>query len=114
MLDKGRLAAALAACSLAFPAGALAQGAGDNQYEDPFAEQDQGQGSQGGGGQGGNGDMGSLSDDAPGSQAAASQRRSRSGELPRTGADPGVMALLGAGLLLTGAGLRIRVRRPLA
>jgi hypothetical protein len=105
MLEKRHVAAGLAVLSLAFPAGALAQGAGDNQYEDPFAEEGQG----GAGGQGGNGDMDSLSGNAPGTNAKAS---ARSGELARTGAEPGVVALLGAGLLLTGAGLRIRVRRP--
>jgi hypothetical protein len=35
----------------------------------------------------------------------------RPGELARTGADPGLVALLGAGMVLTGAGMRLRVRR---
>jgi hypothetical protein len=38
MGDKRRFAALVAALSLAFPAGAWAQGAGDEQYQDPFGD----------------------------------------------------------------------------
>jgi LPXTG-motif cell wall-anchored protein len=121
MMSSRRIAALAAALSLALPAGALAQGAGDNQYQDPFAGEDSGSGSgsgSGGGGGGGGGaegtnGNGSLSDSPPSGEQLASQSTS-SGELPRTGADPGLVALLGAGLMLTGAGLRVRVRRPIA
>lgn len=110
-----RIAALTAALSLALPAGALAQGAGDNQYQDPFAGEDSGSGSGSGGGGGAEGtDNGSLSSSPPSGQQLASQQSTASGELPRTGADPGLVALLGAGLILTGAGLRARVRRPIA
>jgi LPXTG-motif cell wall-anchored protein len=116
MMSSRRIAALVAALTLALPAGALAQGAGDNQYQDPFAGEDSGSGSGGGGGGGGaegtNGD-GSPSDSPPSGEQLASQSTS-SGELPRTGADPGLVGLLGAGLILTGAGLRVRVRRPIA
>jgi hypothetical protein len=105
-----RIAALAAVLALAAPAGAWAQGAGDTQYEDPFAGEN---GGNGGGGSGSGSGAGSganpkLSSTMPGSQGGAegSQR------LPRTGADPGLVALLGAGFLLTGAGLRVRVRRP--
>jgi hypothetical protein len=103
-----RIAALAAVLALAAPAGAWAQGAGDTQYEDPFAGENGGNG--GGGSGSGNGANSKLSSTAPGSQGGAegSQR------LPRTGADPGLVALLGAGFLLTGAGLRVRVRRPIA
>ena len=119
MLGKRRLAAGLAVLSLVFPAGALAQGAGDDQYEDPFAEEDtsQGGGQRGGGkgtGGGGGDDMDELSNAAPRSEAQASRQETPAGELPRTGSEPGVIALLGAGLLMTGGGLRLRVRRPVA
>ena len=118
MRPPRRIAALAAALSLAVPAGALAQGAGDNQYQDPFAGEDSGSGagsgSGGGGGAEGNSDNGSLSDSPPAGESLASQQSTSSGELPRTGADPGLVALLGAGLILTGAGLRVRVRRPIA
>ena len=114
MMPSRRIAALAAALSLALPAGALAQGAGDNQYQDPFAGEDSGSGSGSGGGAEGTTGNGSLSNSPPSGQQLASQRSTPSGELPRTGADPGLVALLGAGLILTGAGLRVRVRRPIA
>ncbi len=118
MRPPRRIAALAAALSLSVPAGALAQGAGDNQYQDPFAGEDSGSGagsgSGGGGGAEGNSGNGSLSDSPPAGESLASQQSTSSGELPRTGADPGLVALLGAGLILTGAGLRVRVRRPIA
>ena len=120
MRPPRRIAALAAALSLSVPAGALAQGAGDNQYQDPFAGEDSGSGSGagsgsgGGGGAEGNSGNGSLSNSPPAGESLASQQSTSSGELPRTGADPGLVALLGAGLILTGAGLRVRVRRPIA
>jgi hypothetical protein len=120
MRPPRRIAALAAALSLALPAGALAQGAGDNQYQDPFAGEDSGSGSGSGGGGGGGGGAegtsgnGSLSNSPPAGESLASQQSTSSGELARTGADPGLVALLGAGLILTGAGLRVRVRRPIA
>jgi LPXTG-motif cell wall-anchored protein len=112
MMPSRRIAALAAALSLALPAGALAQGAGDNQYQDPFAGENSGSG--GGGGAEGTTGNGSLSNSPPSGEQLASQQSTSSGELPRTGADPGLVALLGAGLILTGAGLRVRVRRPIA
>ena len=116
MMPSRRIAALAAALSLALPAGALAQGAGDNQYQDPFAGEDSGSGSGSGGGGGAEGTSGngSLSNSPPSGEQLASQQSTSSGELPRTGADPGLVAVLGAGLILTGAGLRVRVRRPIA
>ena len=57
---------------------------------------------------------GSLSNSSSSGEQLASQQSTSSGELARTGADPGLIALLGAGLIVTGAGLRVRVRRPIA
>jgi hypothetical protein len=134
--SRGAALAIMAA--LALPGGALAQGAGDNQYQDPFAGNDgssrgsgkgtsgtgsrgragggtarTGSGSSGSGSSGGGG--GQLSTTPPNSnETQATQTRTPRGELARTGAEPGLIALLGTGLLLTGAGLRVRVRRPLA
>jgi LPXTG-motif cell wall-anchored protein len=118
MMPPRRIAALAAALSLSLPAGALAQGAGDNQYQDPFAGEDAGSGGGSGGGGGGGAEgtsgNGSLSNSPPAGEQLASSQSTSSGELPRTGADPGLVALLGAGLILTGAGLRVRVRRPIA
>ena len=119
MLEARRIATLSVAVSLALPAGAFAQsGAGETQYGDPFegeqrAQADPGSGTQAGGG--GNG-SGELSTTAPSgsTETQAAQTRTPSGELARTGAEPGLIALLGMGLVLTGAGLRVRVRRPLA
>src|SRR4051812_1356855 len=103
MMPPRRIAALVAALSLSLPAGALAQGAGDNQYQDPFAGEDSGSGSGsgpgGGGGAEGSSGNGSLSSSPPAGEQLASQSSTSSGELPRTGADPGLVALLGAGLI---------------
>jgi len=122
MLAPRRIAALAAALSLALPAGAFAQGAGENQYTDPFegeesAPQGSGAGSSGSGSGtgGGGGGGGELSTTPPGtSESEATETPTPAGELARTGAEPGLVALLGAGLILTGAGLRVRVRRPIA
>ncbi|MDX6670316.1 MAG: hypothetical protein QOI91_679 [Solirubrobacteraceae bacterium] len=123
MLSPRRLAALTAAATLAFPAGALAQGAGETQYSDPFQGQGgsgssgSGSGSSSGSGSGSNasgtGSGSQLSTTPPGS-AQTGATRTGTGQLPNTGAEPGLLALLGAGFILTGAGLRVRVRRSLA
>ena len=127
---RPRLAALAVAAFLVAPSAALAQSAGDQQYSDPFAGQGGGggssqssgsQGSQGSGSQsssgqsssgqssgGGSSEVGQSSA-ATASDAAAQGASSR--QLPRTGGEPGLVALLGAGLVAGGAGLRLRVRR---
>jgi hypothetical protein len=119
-----RLAAVFALC-LAFPAVAHAQGgAGDNQYQDPF-------GASGGSGSGSNSGSSQtktpprLRSTPPAASPtssttqpsttvppATSQEAGGGGglELAATGADPAILAALGAGLVLTGAGLRLRLR----
>jgi hypothetical protein len=109
----------VAGLALACPTGAFAQGAGDNQYQDPFAGEEgsrSGSGSGSGGGSGGGGSNGSsLSNPPPDmTEQQAAQTTTPPGELARTGADPGLVALLGLGFVLTGAGLRVRVRHPVA
>jgi hypothetical protein len=108
VLPPRRIAALTAALLLSAPAGAWAQGAGDTQYQDPFAGENGGNGGGGSGSGSGKGDNPRLSSTMPGAQGGAEGAN----RLPRTGADPGLVALLGAGFLLTGAGLRVRVRRP--
>ncbi|HYY05100.1 MAG TPA: hypothetical protein VE997_00880 [Candidatus Limnocylindria bacterium] len=123
MLAAPRRLAAVIALSLAFPAAALAQGgAGDQQYLDPF-------GASGGSGSSGGGSKTKTPPRlrstppaaAPTSSTpqpsttvppATSQEAGGGGglELAATGADPAILAALGAGLVLTGAGLRLRLR----
>jgi hypothetical protein len=115
---------------LAFPGTALAQSAGDQQYSDPFANQGGGGSSSGGGGggqssgaqsSGGSGSTGQSSagqggDTGSSATSATSGTQTSTGgsarELPRTGGEPGLVALFGAGLTLGGFGLRRWVRRP--
>ena len=120
MLESRRIAALAATTFLALPGTALAQGAGETQYTDPLEEertsskakagaQDRETGAETGGP--------ALSTTPPAGgarESEAARTRTPRGELARTGAEPGLIALLGAGFILTGAGLRVRVRRPLA
>jgi hypothetical protein len=95
------LAAVLA---LLGPGAALAQNPGDEQYNDPLAPNEQP------GGGGGGGDDATDSGSPSGEEASeGGQRSGRGGELPRTGLPAGVMALLGAGMLGSGAALRRRL-----
>jgi hypothetical protein len=141
MFDPRRSAVLAVATTLAFPAGALAQGASDNQYQDPFGAGATGSsgssgssssGSSGssdssGSGSSSSGSTGSSSSGASGSgsnsgslstqpPAATEQQvtntQARPGELARTGADAGLVALLGAGMVLSGTGMRLRLRGP--
>ena len=77
------------ALSLGAPAAALAQGAGDEQYSDPF-------------GSGQNDDSGSGNEDS-GAEPEPSED-----QLPYTGADEGLVALAGGMLLASGLALRRR------
>src|SRR5437763_12163304 len=105
-------------CVLALPASAIAQSAGDNQYQDPLATPHHGssgstrssggsgsatpsQGSSSGSAAGTSGSSGAGSQSSSGTSAAAG-----SGRLPRTGGHPELGALLGLALLTGGLGLR--------
>jgi LPXTG-motif cell wall-anchored protein len=120
-----RLAAPLVALIVAAaPATAVAQNAGDEQYADPFGNNSQ---SGGGGGSSNSGSSGSSQNSgttgsgvagtqaqlqatpsAGAAPAASSQAAGSSGQLPRTGLDVGIVAALGAALLLGGLALRRR------
>ena len=123
MLAAPRRLAAVIALSLAFPAVAHAQGgAGDDQYQDPFGAS---------GGSGSNSGSSktkkppplrstppaaaptsSTSQPSTTVPPATSQEAGGGGglELAATGGDPAILAALGAGLVLTGVGLRLRLR----
>ncbi len=116
VLPTRRFAAPIAALILALtPTAAYAQSAGDDQYTDPFGdEQSQSSGGSGSSGSGGSGtapstSSGSAAQAAPSAAAPATAAASaESGVLPRTGLDAGVVAAIGAGLL--GMGLVLRRR----
>ena len=105
------LCIAALACALAAPSAAIAQGAGDEQYQDPFGDE--------------------QSEPAPtatatpapaqsapsapaptstpsASAAQAPTQPAPAAQLPRTGADAGWLALAGAMLLAAGIALRRR------
>ena len=128
-MHRTRRLACLLALILALPSAAFAQGAGDDQYQDPFAEeptaqQDPGDGGIGdepptpggddgddGQGQGGQGDGGGTGGDTEEEPAAPAPREDPNA-LPRTGTDPRPLVLIGAAFLLAGLGLRLRTIDP--
>jgi LPXTG-motif cell wall-anchored protein len=114
-MSRSRAIVALLALVLALPSAAFAQGAGDEQYQDPFGgEQTQGQDdglSQDppGGGDGGEAAPPPADDGADDEQEAApSEPRT----LPNTGSDPRIIAWAGLVFLLAGIGLRMRSADP--
>jgi LPXTG-motif cell wall-anchored protein len=98
---------------LALPAAALAQSAGDNQYQDPFEDQ-------GGGGQ--TQQQGSTTQQqaqAPsttqsqGTAPSTTTTQAQANTLPRTGSETGPLLLAyGAALLIGGTALRRAARHP--
>ena len=134
MLRTRRLICLLALI-LALPSAAFAQGAGDDQYQDPFgdeptSQQDGGElgddpPSDGGsdddeGGSGSSGGSGGVPDVpapqgptglGPGTSGAEATRADPSA-LPYTGSDPRPLLLVGAAFLLGGVGLRLRTIDP--
>ena len=121
---RRRLAALVAAALLAAPATALGQSAGDDQYEDPFA----GQNDNGGGNE--SQQPAATATPAPAQQAPAPAATaapstgaapaasgstsvapaSGQAELPRTGLDTAPLIVLGTVLLASGVALRVRLR----
>lgn len=110
MLAPRRLATLLAAATLAAaPAAAHAQGAGDQQYQDPFGGEQSGGGSQ----TTPNVDQApqltpSVSTPSSSGTGATGTSSPQAGSLPNTGADARLLAAFGLGLLLAGIGLRLR------
>ena len=104
------------ALSLAAPTAALAQGAGDDQYTDPFGSgqnDDSGSGDEDAGADPGTSEPAEPAPaPAPAPEATASQQEPAGQEqLPYTGADEGLVALAGGMLLAGGFALRLRLRR---
>jgi LPXTG-motif cell wall-anchored protein len=108
-MDRRRVAALITAAVLALPASAWAQSAGDEQYQDPFGD-----------------DQGSATPTAtptpvpsgtsaqatptPAPTAVTTQADPVAQQLPRTGNDPITPAVAGFWLLLGGVALRAKVR----
>jgi LPXTG-motif cell wall-anchored protein len=96
--------------ALALPAAALGQGAGDDQYSDPFGDEQE--------------QPAPTATPVPApaqppaaapSQAAPAQPAAPAAsapQLPRTGADAALLALAGIVLLAGGVALRVRLREP--
>ena len=132
-----RSLAALAAAALALgaPGGALAQGAGDEQYKDPFGElpeEDAGGGGGGGGGDEGTSGTGDEPTTDPGhggdsagvtgtladtevdvTDETTAPATGTGEELARTGLPVDVLAGLGLSMLAAGAIMHALTRRPL-
>lgn len=119
-----RSALALSLLALAFPTTALAQSAGDNQYQDPFANQGTSQGSSNSSSSGSqtsqtqsstsSGTAQSTSDPSGTAGTTASGTSTgtsaSSGQLPFTGYDDVFTGVIGAVLLLGGVTARASVR----
>ena len=117
-MSRRGAALALAALALAIPGSAFAQSAGDDQYQDPFAGENESQDDGGsGGGEGGATDPGSgappapapapSTPAAPAAETAAPAPTTPTGAtLPRSGSGAWWMAALG--VLLLGAGIALR------
>ena len=112
-MTRSMLCIAALLCALAAPSAALAQGAGDEQYEDPFGDEQSQQ------------EPAPTAtpapaqpapapaqpapaQPAPSTPAPAPAQASASQQLPRTGVDAGWIALAGAASLAAGLALRRR------
>ena len=112
MPDRRRLAALAVAAVLGFPAGAAAQGAGDEQYEDPFGGDEPAQEEPQ---PAATPEPAAPAAPAPGAEPAPPAAEpalagEQPAELPRTGFDAHLVLLAGALLLAAGIGLRMRLR----
>ena len=119
-MSRCRALVVVLSLALMLPSAALGQGAGDEQYQDPFGDEQTQQQPPGGdddgltdeppvddgAGDDGGGDTGPAPPEEP-----APQPEQRSA-LPNTGADPLVLAFVGLLLVLVGVGLRLRTIDP--
>jgi LPXTG-motif cell wall-anchored protein len=109
-VPRRRLAVLIAALALAAPGTAFAQSAGDEQYQDPFAGDDQSQSDGSQSAQATPTPAPVAQAPAPAPAATAAPAVAASQQLPRTGNDPITPAVAGFWLLLGGVALRARVR----
>ena len=135
-MSRCRAIVVLLALVLALPTAAFGQGAGDEQYQDPFGDEQAQKDGGGNGGGGGGGDANAAQDDdglsdeppvggdepaPPPEDPAEDPAEHPAGEgtapgdepaLPNTGSDPRAIAFLGLLFLLVGVGLRLRTIDP--
>jgi hypothetical protein len=107
---RHRIACLLAAAMLALPASAWAQSAGDEQYQDPFGN-DQAAATPTPTPPPAPSGSTAQSTPTPAATATAVQAEPAAQQLPRTGGDPITPAVAGFWLLLGGVALRARVRQ---
>ena len=108
-MTRSMLCIAALLCALAAPSAALAQGAGDEQYQDPFGDEQTQPEPTATPAPAQSAPAPTATPSAP--QAAPAQpgpAQTPAGQLPRTGADAGWLALAGAVLLAAGIALRRR------
>jgi LPXTG-motif cell wall-anchored protein len=112
-VPRRRLVVLIAALALAAPGTALAQSAGDEQYQDPFAGDDQGTptptATAAPAPQPATAQVAPSATAAP-AQAPVATTAQAGRQLPRTGNDPVTPAVAGFWLLLGGVALRARTR----
>jgi len=95
-------------CALAAPSAALAQGAGDDQYQDPFGDEQSQEEPTPTATPAPAPAQPAPAQPAPAQPAPTSAQTGPSEQLPRTGADAGWIAFAGAALLAAGIALRRR------
>jgi len=120
-MPRSRVIVALLALVLALPSAALAQSAGDEQYGDPFGDE-QAQNGGGGGASNANQDDGldpeppvDPVDPDPVDPDPVDPDPDTNGDdpaLPNTGSEPLLLAFVGLLFLMAGAGLRLRTLDP--
>ena len=112
-MPRRRLAALIAALALAAPGTALAQSAGDQQYQDPFAGDDQATPTPTATAppQPATAQVAPTATPAPAQAQVPVATTAQAGQqLPRTGNDPITPAVAGFWLVLGGLALRAKVR----
>jgi LPXTG-motif cell wall-anchored protein len=110
-MRRRRTAALAAMAMLVFPAGALAQSAGDDQYSDPFGDeptQDQGTANES------PAPAAQPTSQAPAAGSEAAADPGSEGTLPHTGFPAALSALFGALLISAGISVRRRAQPPVA
>ena len=120
-MSRSRAIIALLALVLALPSAAFAQSAGDDQYQDPFGDEQ----TQGAGG----GNAGAAQDDGldpeppvdpdpdpvdpdPDPVDPDPDPNGDEPALPNTGSDPWILAFVGLLFVMTGLGVRLRTLDP--
>ena len=123
-MTRSRAIITLIALALALPSAAFGQGAGDEQYQDPFGDE-QAQGNGGGNTRAAQDDGledtppvddGSTQTTPPAEEETPAEEtpptEADDSALPNTGSDPRLLAFFGLLFLLIGVGLRLRTIDP--